>query len=66
MRALDRRLKKLETERRLDPSGFRPHSEHWVHYWDHQLYRFCNGDHDVVLTLAGVRSAMQRSTTGGG
>ena len=63
MRALERRLRKLEGGRRLDPSGLRPHSEGWLHYWDHQFHRFCSGDHGVVLTLAGVRAAMQRGVT---
>jgi hypothetical protein len=32
MRAFERRLRKLEMERRLDSSGFRPYSEEWEHY----------------------------------
>lgn len=37
MTNLQRRLKKLEALLPPDPSGFVPHSQEWLEYWDRQV-----------------------------
>ena len=59
MRNLERRLRKLEGNRDLDPSGFSPHSPEWLAFWQQQVRRYEVGDEHVRLTLEGLRAVMQ-------
>jgi hypothetical protein len=59
MRNLERRLRKLEGNRDLDPSGFSPHSSEWLAFWQQQVRRYEVGDEHVRLTLEGLRAVMQ-------
>jgi hypothetical protein len=43
MTNLQRRLKKLEALLPPDPSGFVPHSQKWLEYWDHQVELYTAG-----------------------
>jgi len=61
MRALERRLRKLESIRGTDPSGYPPNSTEWLDYWDREVYRYMSGGTGVCLTLAGVRAPMQHA-----
>jgi hypothetical protein len=61
MRALERRLRKLESISNTDPSGYPPNSSEWLDYWDREVYRYMSGDTGACLTLAGVRAAMQHA-----
>jgi hypothetical protein len=60
MTNLERRIRNLEA-RGHDPSGLVPHSPKWIEYWDRQVDRYVRGEPDVLLTLEGVRSWMQRT-----
>lgn len=60
MRNLERRIRKLEA-RGNDPSGLVPNSSRWIEYWDRQVERYVRGESEVILTLEGVRSWMQRA-----
>ena len=60
MKNLERRIRRLEA-RGNDPSGLAPHSSEWVEYWDRQVERYVRDESDVLLTLEGVRSWMQRT-----
>jgi hypothetical protein len=59
MRNLERRLRKLEGNRDLDPSGFSPHSPEWLAFWQRQFHLYETGQEHVPLTLEGVRAVMQ-------
>jgi hypothetical protein len=65
MRNLERRLRKLEGNRDLDPSGFSPHSPEWLAFWQQQVRRYEVGDEHVRLTLEGLRAVMQATPDDG-
>jgi hypothetical protein len=41
---LDRRLRKLESGRRIDASGLVPRSDAWFTYWEDKFDRSVNGE----------------------
>jgi hypothetical protein len=65
MRNLERRLRKLEGNRDLDPSGFSPHSPEWLAFWQRQFHLYETGQEHVPLTLEGVRAVMQATPDNG-
>jgi hypothetical protein len=45
MMNLARRLRKLESLRRVDAGGLAPHSDAWFAFWEDKLERSINGEH---------------------
>jgi hypothetical protein len=43
MTNLQRRLRKIEALLLTDPSGFVPHSQKWLEYWEHQVELYAAG-----------------------
>jgi len=56
---LERRLRRLEGNRDLDPSGFPPHCPEWLAFWQRQFHLYVNGEEHVTLTLEGACAVMQ-------
>ena len=65
MRNLERRLRKLEGNRDLDPSGFSPHSPEWLAFWQEQFHLYETGQEHAPLTLEGVHAVMQATPDSG-
>jgi len=59
MRSLEKRLKRLENATGIDRSGRAPHSPEWLAFWKSEYQRYLAGEHGVLLTIEGVRAAMQ-------
>jgi hypothetical protein len=59
MKALERRLRKLEAARGFDSSGYHPDSPESLAFWDRQVYNYVTGLSHVPLTVGGVRAIMK-------